>query len=189
MFWQKKISDKKLIEGLKEEGVTQQKNQNYLYDTFQYLVKLGIRKHRLSEEEAINAYGDAILAVVRNIEMDRFKGESTIKTYLTGIFFRKCVDLIRQKTTKQLNVLPINEALDIGDNLKGILETIILKENVAALNQKIQQLGIKCKAILEKWAMGYSDKEMAQIAAIGLKNATTVKASRHRCLKKLRALN
>ena len=188
MFWKKEIPDKVLIVGLKQEGVQRQRYENYLYDTYAYLVRVGIKKHQLAEEEALNAYTDAVLAVIRNVETDRFKGGSTLKTYLIGIFFRKCVDLIRQKTTKQLKTLPVDDFFNLGDSVKSILETIILKEKVEDLNQKIQQLGKKCHAILEKWASGYSDKEIAQIQSIGLKNATTVKASRHRCIKKLREI-
>ena len=189
MFWKKsKISDKALIKGIKATGAERQRHENYLFDTHTYLIRNGIKKHRLQEEEAVNAYSDAVLVVLKNIETGRFKGGSTIKTYLTGIFFRKCVDLIRQKTTKQLDVLPIDDFFHISDRVKSVLETLILKEKVTTITSKLEQLGEKCYAILEKWALGYSDLEIMQMPTLKLKNAATVKATRHRCLKKLKAL-
>ncbi len=185
---QPKILDKALIEGLKKTGTERQRFENYLYDTHIYLVKTGIKKHRLTKEDALYAYADAILAVIRNIETNRFKGESTIKTYLTGIFYRKCVDLVRKQTTNKIDTLPIDEFFSISDSVKGVLEQLILKEKVENITQKIQQLGEKCKAILERWVIGYSDKEIAKIVELELKNAKTVKTTRHRCLAKLKRL-
>ena len=65
---------------------------------------------------------------------------------------------------------------------------MILKEKAGFIIEKIQKLGEKCKIILEKWAMGYSDKEIANIKALELNSAATVKTTRHRCLSKLKAL-
>lgn len=189
MFGRKpKILDNALIVGLKKAGNEKQRFENYLYDNHTYLVKVGMRKHSFSEDDALTAYTNTILAVIKNIETERFKGESTIKTYLTGIFYRKCVDLVRQQTTNKENILPIEEFFNISDKVKSVLEQIILKEKVEDLRVKIQQLGGKCRTILEKWAAGYSDKEIANIAALAFKSAATVKTTRHRCLTKLRAL-
>ena len=68
------------------------------------------------------------------------------------------------------------------------LEQLILNEKVESVSKKIQRLGQKCRTILEKWAMGYSDKEIAQVEALELKSAATVKTTRHRCLSKLKKL-
>ena len=81
MFGRKpKILDKALIQGLKTTGVERQRFENYLYDNHTYLVQTGMKKHRLEENDALTAYTDAVLVVIRNIETNRFKGESTIKT-------------------------------------------------------------------------------------------------------------
>jgi len=183
-----KILDKTLIEGLKTVGIERQRFENYLYDNHSYLVKVGMQKYNLPESEALTAYTNTILAVIKNIETEQFKGTSTIKTYLTGIFYRRCVDLGRKKTTNKENLLPIDDFFNISDTVKGVLEQLILKERVEELTFKIQQLGEKCQNILGKWAGGYSDKEIASIGALELNSAATVKTTRHRCLRKLKAL-
>ena len=112
MFGRKtKILDKALIKGLKDSGTERQRFENYLYDTHTYLVRVGMNKHRITEEQSLTAYTDTILAIIKNIETNRFKGESTIKTYVTGIFYRKCVDLVRKETTNKKEILPIDDFL------------------------------------------------------------------------------
>lgn len=189
MFRKKtKILDKALIKGLKNNGTERQRFENYLYDTHTYLVKVGMKKHRITEEQSLMAYTDTILAVIKNIETDKFKGESRVKTYITGIFYRKCVDLIRKETTNKKEILPIDDFFTISNKVKSALEQLILNEKVESVSNKIKQLGQKCKTILEKWAAGYSDKEIANITALAFKSAATVKTTRHRCLAKLKAL-
>lgn len=183
-----KTTDKALIASLKKNGTERQKSENHLYDTYAYLVKTGIYKYKLTENDAIDAYTDSILATIQNIITGKFKEDSTIKTYLTKIFFRKCVDVIRKITTKKTETLSIDNFFNLNDTLRSTLESIILKEKVIALKEKIKLLSDKCQIIIEKWGMGYSDNEIAQIAVLGLSTATTVKTTRHRCLKKLRTL-
>ena len=93
-----------------------------------------------------------------------------------------------KETTNKKEILPIDDFFTISNKVKSALEQLILNEKVESVSNKIKQLGQKCKTILEKWAAGYSDKEIANIAALAFKSAATVKTTRHRCLAKLKAL-
>lgn len=63
-----------------------------------------MRKHRLSEEEAFDAYSDSVLVAIGSISNETFKAESSLKSYLYKIFHNKCVDLFRKNSTNKNSV-------------------------------------------------------------------------------------
>jgi len=182
--------DGQIIGLLRQRGVDKRKGEESLFSEYAYLIRDGIRKHRLSEDEAFDAYSDSVLAVIESISNETFQGNSSLKSYLYKIFHNKCVDLFRKNATNKNSVnraLSINEELfRLSDKSRSIVQTLIEQADWKVLKERLEQLGEDCRRMLLLWSDSYSDKEIAVV--MEYKTANVVKTSRLRCLSKLRQL-
>jgi RNA polymerase sigma factor (sigma-70 family) len=181
--------DTPIIQGLKGSDRERQKQENVLYTENEYLIiKEGCHKHRLSYDESKSAYHDALMSVVENIILDRFDGNSSIKTYLYKIFSHKCIDQIRKNTTNKSgvhNTVPLPDLVDqLPDGSRTIVESIMTQQLKDKVKEQLMVLGEKCKEILLLYEDGLTDKEIAE--QLSYNNAAVAKTTRLRCLEKLR---
>lgn len=123
-------TDGDLIASLLQDDLVARKAENAFFSRYDYFIKEGIRKYRLSEDEAFDAYSDTILVVVENVRKGSFEGRSSLKTYTFQVFQNKCVDLIRKKTTNKNSVHQTNSIsdfiLEFSDATKSILQRLKL---------------------------------------------------------------
>lgn len=153
-----------------------------LFRQYQGLIKHALKKHKLTEDEAFDAYSDTILAVVKQVGAGDFNEKSKLSTYLQTIFFRRCVDQVRKKST---NPVMLTEIPDMKDGSRNAEEQAVNHDELKALKAYMQSLSENCRKILMlRYYWGYED--MDEIAKkLGLKNANTAGSLRHRCMKQL----
>jgi RNA polymerase sigma-70 factor (ECF subfamily) len=183
-------TDHEIISSLHKGGKERVKGEDLLFKRYAYFIPGAIHKYSLQQEEAFDVYTDTIIAGIEKISNNDYQGKSSLKTWLYQIFHNKCVDLLRKKTTNKNRVyqtLGISETqFQITDNVKSIIQKLIDKTDFDLLKQKLSQLGESCREMLQQWAEGLSDREIA--GSMGYKNADVVKTSRLRCLDKLKQL-
>ncbi len=180
------LSDDLIVENI-EHNRQVKASEEAFYKKYFYLISDAQVKHKLDHEQASIAYSDAILSVLANIRSGKFEAKSTLKTYLTRIFFNKCVDVLRLGTTKALyNSVSDEVMLNMPTQETGILETIFKNENYTELKANLNLVGDKCKILLQKWASGFSDSEIAD--EMGYNTAGVVQTTRLRCLQKLKEI-
>ena len=184
------VDDDEMIRVIKENKTARRKTENQLFNQYSYLIKEGMNKYSLEQEDAFTAYSDTILQSIENIAGSIFEKRSSIKTYLYKIFNNKCVDLIRKKTTNKRSVYqtaPVAEMMNmISDKAKNVIQQLIEKNDFDLLRKRINELGENCRKLLLFFADGYNDKEIAEF--LEYKTADVVKTSRLRCMEKLRGL-
>ena len=188
---QRSPPDSVIIQGIRAGGFARRMHENQFYGKYAYFIGKGVRKHRLSEDESSMAYSDAVLTVIEHICADRFEGRSELKTYLFQIFNNKCVDLIRRNTTKKAQIHQANGLDDhplnmLPDDTRTAVQQLMHQQDAQLLNQRLQELGDKCRQMLMAWGEGYKDAEIAE--QMSYQSAAVVKTSRLRCLQKLREL-
>ncbi|MEL6805510.1 MAG: RNA polymerase subunit sigma-24, partial [Bacteroidota bacterium] len=88
-----------LIDGIRNGGAKARRYENALFQQFGRLVWQRSTKWALSDEQARDAYTDAVIVVIRHLREGIFRGESSLYTYLRKIFSNKCIDVSRKKTT------------------------------------------------------------------------------------------
>ena len=183
-------TDHEIITSLHKGGTERTKGEDLLFNRFAYFIPEAIHKYSLQKEEAFDAYADTIISGIEKITNHSYQGKSSLKTWLYQIFHNKCVDLLRKKTTNKNRVHQTAEISDmqfqLTDNVKSIIQKLIDKTDFDLLKQMLNQLGESCHEMLEQWAEGFSDREIAE--TMGYKNADVVKTSRLRCLEKLKQL-
>jgi RNA polymerase sigma factor (sigma-70 family) len=183
-------TDQQLIENLCQEGAAKRKGEEQLFNTYAYFIREGMHKYSLTEDEAFDAYADTILSAIENIRKGSFEGRSSLKTWLYQVFFNKCVDLLRKRSTNKNSVYQTTSISDmllqLSDSGKSVIQTLIDKSDADLLKQKLTELGDTCRQLLTLSADGYTDKEISTV--MEYKTADVVKTSRLRCLDKLRQL-
>lgn len=182
--------DTSIIEGIRRGGAGRRSCENHLYGKYAYLIRDGLRKHRLSEDDCSIAYSDAVLTVIEHLASGRFEGRSELKTYLHQIFSNKCVDLVRRNTTKKAQVHQPEQLTDslnlLPDEARSVIQQLMQQQDVDLLRQRLGELGDKCRRILWAWGEGYKDEEIAE--QLDYQSAAVAKTSRRRCLERLQAL-
>lgn len=178
-------SDEEVIAGIQAGGIQRQRFSQWFYDQHTSLVIKGMRKYRLSEEAAADVYTDAVISLFRQVENGRFKGDSTLFTYLFKIYQNKCLNQIRSQQKQGFSwreEFPI-----LPDYARNALEQLIDQEKLDKLEAYIARLGEKCRQILwDTSYFGYTAEEVAE--RMGYKDANSVYITKHRCLKKLEQL-
>jgi RNA polymerase sigma-70 factor (ECF subfamily) len=182
--------EREIIDSIHQTGAERKKGEERLFNRYAYLIKEGIYKYSLLQEEAFDLYSDTIISAIEKIADGSFQGRSSLKTWLYQIFHNKYVDLLRKKSTNKHSIhktLSISDLLyQVSDASKTIVQELADKTDWELLRQKLNQLGENCKQMLLFWAEGYSDKEIA--GTMEYKTSDVVKTSRLRCLEKLKQL-
>lgn len=180
-------NEEQVLEAIREGGRARQEAEYQLFDRFRYLVPKGKKKHGLSEEQAIDAYTDASMAVIDKISSGSFRRENKVSTLFHQIFYNKCVDVFR-KNANTPEKTDLMEAMPyLPDQASNMLGKLIVEEQMDELRALMAKLGESCRNIL--WDALYFGFRPAEIAEkYGLKNAETVLSQKSRCLKKLRAM-
>jgi RNA polymerase sigma factor (sigma-70 family) len=181
-----------IIEGLRTGGTERERYENMLWKLFSHFITWGIVKYKLPTDEARQAYDDAILCVIINIVTVRYKEDDNtlLKTYAATIFQHKCIDRIRSdsksaSTHHLKNQQTVKNSLSemLPDEVKDVVEKIIEKEEHLKMKKCLEKLGDLCNKILQLFASGYKDKEIA--AMMNYSSSEVVKQSRYRCMEKL----
>ena len=151
------------------------------------MVREGLQKYNfLNEEDVKTCYCDAVLAVVENIRNGKFEGKASLKTYLTQIFFNKCVDAKRKTATNKSEVhqvVDIAEAQYLHTNVQDALRTLIAQNDYDRLLAKLEKIGDPCQSLLLARGNDYSYTEIAEMQ--GYKSPEVVRTTVGRCREKV----
>jgi RNA polymerase sigma-70 factor (ECF subfamily) len=181
-------AEKTILNGLLAGGPERRIHENKLYELFFYFIKQGVQKYRLPESDSASAYSDTIISVIHNIVTGKFEGRSSLKSYAYQIFTNKCVDLLRKETTNKGRVHHTTSidslATELPDRVRSVIQELIARNQWMQLQQKLKEIGDKCRQLLLYFEDGYSDKEIAQLMQYN--SADVVKTSRLRCIEKLK---
>lgn len=177
-------SDQSLILDIQAGGIRAERAAAGLFRQYAFFVKKRPAKYALNDEDALDAYSDAYLAVVDHIKSGRFRGESSIKTYLSRIFRNKCVDKARKNATMKVDW--VEEFPDLPDASKDFMRRMISSEEFKGVREKLSKLSENCNKMLMMSAQGYSPVEIAE--ALGLATARSASSQRYKCLEKLKKM-
>jgi len=177
--------EEEIIAGIVSGGPKAHLFEESLFTDFSRLIWQRPKRYGISDEAARDAYTDAVLVVIRHLRQGLFRAESSLYTYLRKIFFNKCIDVSRKKTTAIFEdpevVFP-----GLADKSQEILKTIFQREEVNQLMQAMQQLGERCQKLLQLIGDGFKLKEITVI--MDFANVESATSQRYQCKKKLKAL-
>lgn len=179
------MTDEQIINAISEGGAAKEKAAGYLIQTHIGFVRKIQANHKITDEEAKDAFTDAVIGLLQSIDSQRFRGDSKISTYLYKIFYFKCLDLLRKKSTNKVDYL--ENLPDARDAAADTFKDLLLGDQVKRLHIHLDTIGEPCKSILLDWGFwGYKMPEIAE--RNGLEDAGKAKKKKYRCLQKLLTL-
>lgn len=93
--------DQDIIEALCAGNRRAEEALFWLYERYFHKVRIALRKHRLAEDEVLEVYSDALMALQYQVGNNKFEGRSSLETFFARIFEFKCIDKVRRNTTKE----------------------------------------------------------------------------------------
>ncbi len=157
--------------------------KNMAFSKIIYMIK--------DEVKAEDIFLDSLLAFIKNVKYNKFKGDSKISTYIVSICTFQCLSYLgKVKKEKEKSDLYLTSLTNHTSEEQSPESQIVeLEEDryQAQLKRKIyRQLSKGCReAFREKYGKSFSIKEIAQLKNIAVQS---VKNNLSRCYKKLRTL-
>ena len=178
-------TDQEIIEKIRSGGQSREAIATYLLKHWNgYAIKLS-KKYHLSTEEQKDAYTDAIIKLISQIDQGQFRGESQLSSYFYSILNNICVDVLRKRTSNKNK--PTEELLEYTLVEQKAFELFEQKDLSSKIRFVIESMGENCKNVLLDWGYyGYDMKEIAKRQK--LSNAESARSIKYKCMKKLKAL-
>ena len=154
----------------------------YLYQQHREALEDFLKGKGAKQEEVEDVFQEGIISMVLNIQEGRFKGKSSLKTYLYAI----SKQILFKKQQKKQPVLGIPlEFKEEDPEMQGDL-LLLSQEQQLKLDKLLGQLSPKCRTALRMWAMHYSMKEIAK--ELGFQDEQVARNHKSRCLKKIQQI-
>ena len=180
------MSDEAFIEAVKAGGKRLDNAMQNLYreKSLQNDVIGLLRKWGASEHQSEDLFQDGICALIMNIRRDKFRGDSSIKTYLSTI----CKNIFFKQIKKEGRFDEVKGNISPSSTDQHTPELkIMAKERQEVMDLILDKMGSTCKQVLKLWALKYSMEEIA--TEMNYKSAGMARKKKHDCLKRLIAFS
>ena len=142
------------------------------------MAQLALRLTGNNSEDCKEAVQEMWIRVARNLH--RFRWESSLRTWITGVLINCCREIRRARGNEQLLAEGPEDGLEVSESgLNRVLDSIDLEEAFAKLPAVSREI------ILLHDVEGYTHEETALLLGIAL---GTSKSALHRARARLRAL-
>ena len=176
------INGQELIQQVQLEGMSaiEEVYQTYRTDFLAFVAKYGAGK-----ADNLDAWQDAVIAFYENVVEGRLtQFTSSPKTYLFSIGKYALLNKLKTQRRFDSEEVLIRDS-EISDN--QLFEQISLNHQQQLMQQALHQLGGQCKELLLLFYYRRYDIKSIQ-AAMNYTSENTVKASKSRCMKNLKAI-
>lgn len=178
----KDLTDQELVTAIKKGGAGRQQAIRYIYDKAVLRQKVihFVRQNQGNEEDGSDMFHEGIIVLDRNIREDKFRAESSLEGYLYSI----CRFLWQNQRRKKARVELKDDPSQMDQIETTTPEThLITDEKKHLLQRAMEQLGERCKRILELWQLSYSMEEIA--AEMNFSSAQMARKNKYRCQQSL----
>lgn len=179
------FSQSAFIQAVTEGGIPLERATDRLINHFRGYPMMFAKRYGLESEEVIDAYSDAVMALITYIRVKKFDERYSISTYLYRLTKNKSIDILRAKGRGkriQQEEIPSVQILD-GD--RSLLHELLMSEVLQSVLDLLDSFKNKCKELILRWGFwGYSANEIAQ--AMDYKSPEVVRTQKSRCLDRLR---
>ncbi len=175
-------TDEHIIKGIKAGGKELEDVMRHLYndDKLRKDIFSFIQSRGGVVEDAEDIFQDGIRSLIVNVRRDKFKGENPTRGYLFGV----CRNLWFKKFNRNVRSENYKSSLKVEDRDEKDPESeLVSQERAELLNKLLEQLGPKCKKVLELWKLSYSMKEIAE--ELGYKSEGVARKKKHQCFQGL----
>ena len=91
------FSEQEIVQGLKKGGQPAEQMLAYMYRTYREQVLIRLQQYSASEAEAADVFQDGIIQILMAVQRGKFRGDSSLKTYLSVVCRNLWFKQIRSK--------------------------------------------------------------------------------------------
>lgn len=181
----KAFTDEQMISAIRDGGKSLEEVMSYIYYDSPY--RESIRRYILqqngSREDAEDIFQDGVCQMILNVQRGKFRGKSSLRTYLTTI----CKNIWFTKFTRKAKHAEIVQSIQPNEKTAHSPDQILFqKQRSQSLEDILSRLGEKCKTILGLWALHYSMKEIMR--ETGYKSEGMARKKKHQCMQRLTSM-
>jgi RNA polymerase sigma factor (sigma-70 family) len=137
-----------------------------------------------TREDGADIFQEAVIILVDKVKTGSFRGESSIKTFLTAV--AKNTWLMEMRTRNRRNVREI-KYMKSAETIVEISDRISSKPTNESLNRVFNEIGETCKGIL--MGVYYKNKSMRELLnEFNYENEQVLRNKKSKCMKKLKNL-
>lgn len=181
MIKRKSFSDEEIVQIIRD-GVKRDKSRvlTYLYKLHYPKISNYIHLNKGDEDEAKDVFQEGLLIFYNQIEDEKFKGKSSIGTYLFTIVKNLWIAECKRKQ----RILTVQIEQDHLIESKTIEDIFSSQEDMKKLDTLFEKLGQGCKEVLMYFF--YHEHKISEIKEIlSLGSDQAVRTKKFRCLQKL----
>lgn len=175
------LTDGEVINSLKS-GQGRETAIRFLYDDYFESLSNYVMNNNGNAADAEDIFQEVLVNFISLVQLDKFRGESSIKTFLFSMNKFKWLNELKKR----------NSALKRNTGFEKIKDTIAFDNNVLIIEQDatnhisklLEQLGEQCKKILVLFY--YDNLSMKDILLqMNYENEQVVRNKKYKCLKQL----
>ena len=180
----KHYSDQELLELLRSgDGIDAA--VRYLYRSYFDFLGIYVQQHSGTLQDAEDVFQEVVVAFVDLVQHNRFRGESTIKTFLFALNRNIWLNELKKRQRSALREMKFESAKPMED--QAISEYIAAREGRQLVMDMVSKLGTTCQQILV--AFYYQNLSMNEILLqLNYENEQVVRNKKYKCMKKLEEL-
>lgn len=176
-------ADEELVAAIRAGGREREDAVAWLYRRYVDRMVRFITARSGSEAAARDVFQDAVITLLTAIEEGRFRGQSSLSTYLFAIgknlWYRRFNRSLRETALNtQAPEVQTPEAAPPPDR------QYMASETQALLDELLGSLKAKCRQVLSLWARKYAMKDIA--AEMGYANEQVARNKKNQCLNELK---
>ena len=176
--------DAELIRDLKADAASA-KAIEYLYRANFETLSVHIQQNQGSLQDAEDIFQEVIVAFIELVQKDKFRGESSIKTFLFSINKNMWLNELKRRSrsaVREQKFETAKEQAEVDSN-----DYITAREARHQVMAVMDKLGDVCKKIL--LAFYYENQSMKEIVqTMSYENEQVLRNKKHKCLKALEQL-
>ena len=178
---QRHYSDQELLQ-LIRSGSGMDAAVRMLYGSYFDFLGIYVQQHSGSDADAEDVFQEVIVAFIDLVQRDKFRGESSIKTFLFAL--NRNIWLNELKKRKRAAARETKYEREQSTEDPGVAHYIGAREGRQQLMEVIGRLGSVCQQIL--LAYYYEGLSIKQILEqLKYENEQVVRNKKHKCMKKL----
>ncbi|AMR30513.1 hypothetical protein A0256_03290 [Mucilaginibacter sp. PAMC 26640] len=175
------FSDKELIETLKNQHISNQ-TISFMYRSYFAVLSNHIRQNQGSEQDAEDIFQEVIVTFIEIVRKEKFRGESSIKTFLFTLNKYAWLNELKKRTRASLREEKYESERD--EDERDVSSFLIERDAKNLVNSLIEKLGDICKRILT--AYYYEGLPMKEILPlVDYDNEQVLRNKKYKCLKNL----
>ena len=177
--------DEKIIELLRSNDAEMETGVRMLYQHYYSFLKTFIVTNSGTEQDAEDIFQDVIIAFVNAVRTNKFRGESSIKTFLFALNRNLWLNELKKNNRKTSR--EENYSKQFAEEITHLPAGIELRQTQEELMRILSGLGETCKKLLLLFY--YENRSMNEIAmSLNYENEQVAKSKKFKCLKKMEQL-